>query len=285
MKLRANIVIILLLAVSLTVGCSKRNDVAQIGETLETTTEKPTKAQAPDIETPTIEMVEYEPYYSEPGDWYDDNGRLREPVEDNLWYHTPVIADMSRLCAVPEEVLNKASTRELVELVVNSRLNCLGETGEYDAGMELMRMRYNAMRELLAREDCAEAVLKYYEDYDIPLHRAFDYSLISEDWEWQEFIDKSLDIFDNEEYSAQINRDIFVKYNLNCCEWLMTQESYIKQLSDEQCIRTVEAVRKKSEELQKSDYSKSISNYFEKAMKNKPGRMSKYLAAIERTEG
>ena len=105
----------------------------------------------------------------------------------------------------------------------------------------------NAMRELLAREDCAEAVLKYYEDYDIPLHRAFDYSLISEDWEWQEFIDKSLDIFDNEEYSAQINRDIFVKYNLNCCEWLMTQESYIKQLSDEQCIRTVEAVRKKSE--------------------------------------
>ena len=29
-----------------------------------------------------------------------------------------------------------------------------------------------------------------------------------------EFIDKSLDIFDNEEYSAQINRDTFVKYNL-----------------------------------------------------------------------
>lgn len=135
MKLRANIVIILLFAVSLIVGCSKWNDGVQIGEALETTTEKPTKAQAPDIETPTIEMVEYEPYYSEPGDWYDDNGRLREPVEDNLWYHTPVIADMSRLCAVPEEVLNKASTWELVELVVNGRLNCLGETGEYDAGM------------------------------------------------------------------------------------------------------------------------------------------------------
>ena len=64
MKLRANIVIILLLAVSLTVGCSNSNDGVQIGEALETTTEKPTKAQAPDIETPTIEMVEYEPYYS-----------------------------------------------------------------------------------------------------------------------------------------------------------------------------------------------------------------------------
>lgn len=55
MKLRANIVIILLFVVSLIVGCSKWNDGVQIGEALETTTEKPTKAQAPDIETPTIE--------------------------------------------------------------------------------------------------------------------------------------------------------------------------------------------------------------------------------------
>ena len=33
------------------------------------------------------------------------------------------------------------------------------------------------------------------------------------------------------------------------------------------------------------DYSKTISNYFEEAIKNKPGRMSRYIAAIERTDG
>lgn len=47
MKLRANIVIILLFAVSLIVGCSKWNDGVQIGEALETTTENQPEHRPP----------------------------------------------------------------------------------------------------------------------------------------------------------------------------------------------------------------------------------------------
>lgn len=65
-------------------------------------------------------LMDFEPYYDNPADWYDSDGNVRMPIlEDyDLWENSPVFADRCQLCAIPQAVLDSISTKDLVELVL-----------------------------------------------------------------------------------------------------------------------------------------------------------------------
>lgn len=214
-------------------------------------------ARHKDVETET--PTEMEPYYNNVEDWYDADGNILMPVirDGDLWLNNLVYLDRRKLCELPDELLKTATTSELVILMTQCPRNYyMIKLDDIKFGMEEVKKTFNGLRELLNREDCVEEVLKFYNDYQIPEKKSFHE---------EEAIEAGLtdieDMLRVENFRKQISEDLQVRYALNSCEWVLTQEDIVNQLSDEQIKEIVKAVKEKNAQLQETEYADSIVNY------------------------
>lgn len=202
---------------------------------------------------------EFTPYFQNTADWYDGNS-IRMPVDNETWQENPIYLERCAMCAVPQEVLDNASTHELARLVIECPLGRLIVTQRgTEEGMKLLWRDFNGFRELLEREDCGETILEIYDAYNIPEEKAFDYSMISDEWTTDEFNEQIAEIFGNEEYLAQVIADSQTEYTVALCEWILAYESASGQIEPEDAA---DVILSKKHEKATSEFADCLDNYF-----------------------
>lgn len=232
--------------------------------------------------------VDYEPYFSEASDWRDGFDNVRMPIaeDENLWQSKPAYIERCELCAIPQEVIDNITTEELANLVIECPLGRQLMLSEgIDDGMTSFLRDFNGLRALLDREDCGTVIMNIYDSYHIPEEKAFDDSIISQDWSIEEFNEKAAEILQNDTYFAQIRADSQVRYIVNLCEWLLTQNKVTERLDEEDCESIITVICEKTSEKQESEYGESLDNYFlDKFEENLYGEMAVYGVVVSSAE-
>lgn len=250
-------IIVAMLAVSVVFsGCARHGEI-------DTETPAPTERVTEAPQNETLEVREAKPYYSNIDDWYDSDGKIVMPITQNreLWLNSPGYLDRIKLCALPEELLKSVSTADLVVLMTQCPRNYyMNMYGDVEEGMKEVEAGFNGLRELLEREDCAEEVLKFYKNYQIPEKKSFREETASEAG-----LTEIEDIIKVEEFNKQLDDDAEVGYALNSYEWVLTRAPIVNKLSDEQLQEIVKVMQEKNAQLQKTEYADSIENYLLKA--------------------
>ncbi len=213
----------------------------------------------------------YTPYYQEASQWYDKDGNIQTPItlDEELWQSTPIFSERCELCAIPDEVLQNATTEDLLQLVVDCKLNYLISLyGDVDMAMTRITECFNGIRELMSREDCGQVVLDMYNKYEIPFQKFFDDNIIGEFSDIQEFKDKVKCVLEDEEYFVQIRKDSQVANTLNILEWILTQKCVAEQFDTIAKEEVIQDVLNKTKQKNSTEYATFIEEYFISAIKN-----------------
>ena len=88
----------------------------------------------------------------------------------NVWKNFNTLEQMQEACQIPDNLLDKISTDDLVRICMEYplALNYIAYNQELD-GIKAVMNGFNGFAELKSRNDAAEALLSYYENVDVDL--------------------------------------------------------------------------------------------------------------------
>lgn len=116
--------------------------------------------------------------YSDEASWYED-GEVKFAINifDEKWKELDGREEMLAACQLPDKLLKKLSTYELLKLTEEYPM--LGEIYAADTteeGFRNVAYSFNGLRELLSRDDCLEVVCEEYKNLTFPEKCAISYS-------------------------------------------------------------------------------------------------------------
>lgn len=127
-----------------------------------------------DLQNFTAEKV----VYSDEADWYK-NGKAEFAINifDEEWKALYTQDEMIAACQIPDKILDKLTTAELLKLTEEYPLlsNMYG-MDTIEEGFQYIVSSFNGLQELLTREDCLEAVCEEYCNLVIPEEEIMDFS-------------------------------------------------------------------------------------------------------------
>lgn len=102
--------------------------------------------------------------------WEHEDGNIEYPVTENSdeWASFETHDEMVAACNIPEELLEKMSTEELVDLMLDYPL--LGDLRLYEnlnEGFYCLSQKSNVLAEILKREDGSQALLVAYDNLEL----------------------------------------------------------------------------------------------------------------------
>lgn len=117
-----------------------------------------------------VEDVHYAKPATTPKEWTKKGGEYKYPIDisDSKWKIYKTHEQMLQACNLPKEILETASTEELLELVFNYPLLC--DLYAYDSneqGIEAVARQFNVFEELLNRKDAADIFFQTYMNENI----------------------------------------------------------------------------------------------------------------------
>lgn len=97
-------------------------------------------------------------------EWFDSNGRVVYPKQpgSKAWKSAETHKELVELVQIPEGIIEDLSTEELLEAVENNPLFSFDIYDSVELGIEQMCSNFNAMDDLLQREDAAQAAWKHF---------------------------------------------------------------------------------------------------------------------------
>lgn len=168
-----------------------------------------------------VEEAEYPEAATDSNEWVvNEESEYEFPIDENSseWKEYDSHDEMIEACTIPEEVLQNASTEQLLEMVLDYPLLCdiyLYDTVE--EGIAKVASDFNGFQELMSRADFEENVLGRYLTTDIK------------------------DATDN-------NEEIFTEVSeIVLLEDILAQKDVIDSFSDEQIDTLVDSVEEKTE--------------------------------------
>ena len=186
--------------------------------------------------------------------------KVKYPVDYNMrkWKDFQTHNEMIDACNVPESILDKMSTDEVIDLVMDYPLLC--DIYAYDTlnqGLEALCEQNLAFEELFSREDGASMLLEYYKKFEISENTAIPAELLEEDFD--EIIDE---VSEKEELNEMILEDSEELTNEVTLETLLAQEEVLNNLSDMEKEELNKEAIKKLEEKSQSDLYKGLESVF-----------------------
>ena len=116
--------------------------------------------------------------YNNAADWYSD-GEVEFAINifDDEWKELYTQEEMIAACQIPDKLLKKLTTYELLKLTEEYPLLGNIYTGNtMEEGFQYIVDSFNGLRELLKREDCLAVVCEEYKNLTIPEEEEIDYS-------------------------------------------------------------------------------------------------------------
>ena len=183
-------------------------------------------------------------------DWEKNKkGEYQYPVncDDKRWKELSCHKEMMKACNVPEKILNKLSTEQLLELVLDYPLLCdIYAYNDVEVGIYTMATRFNAFSELLCRDDCSKMVLSRYLKTEI--------------------VEKNEN---NKKTFENITENVVL-------EDILAQKEVLEDLSEREKNKLVKCVEQKTEEKTQSDvYSENDRTFYDVIDKNGMNRKIK----------
>lgn len=180
-------------------------------------------------------------------------GKISFPIvaDDDMWNQFQSHDEMVMACNVPNELVEQASTDELLNLMLDYPL--LGDLMLYDnaeVGLEIMSQESNILAELLSRDDGATKLLNVYNNFEIK-----DISSISQETLQDIIMDQGvLENYLNddsirkgiEEDKENLVQNIFL-------ETVLAREDVIVKLTDGELTSLVNEVEEKMAEKESSE--------------------------------
>lgn len=126
-------------------------------------------------------MKEYPNCIHETKEWTKINGKYQYPVTpyDKKWGIYMNEAERYVACQIPQEILDKLNTEELLDLVLECpQIIDISLNDSIKDGVKTLAQYFNGMNELLARKDCLNIVSQYYAKYSIPKKQQLDYDAL-----------------------------------------------------------------------------------------------------------
>lgn len=111
-------------------------------------------------------------------DWYT-NGEIEFAIDifDDEWKDLYTQDEMIAACQIPDALLNKLTTYELLKLTEEyPLLSNMYAMDTIEEGFQYIVDSFNGLQELLNREDCLEVVYEEYCNLTIPEEEVIDYS-------------------------------------------------------------------------------------------------------------
>lgn len=187
--------------------------------------------------------------------WEDEDGNIEYPITEDSdeWGSLKTHDDMVAACNVPEELLEKMSTEELVDLMLDYPL--LGDLRMYDnlnEGFYFLSQNSNVLAEILKREDGAHELLAAYDGLELIEEKAEISNMLEEA---SEDSNSSLDIVNDEEYSNTIEDVSDSLKEDTFLEVALAQDDIIENLDKKELTKLSDVATEKVEE-------KAISNVY-----------------------
>ena len=116
--------------------------------------------------------------YSDEASWYED-GEVKFAISifDEEWKELDGREEMLAVCQLPDMLLKKLSTYELLKLTEECpMLGDIYAAETTEEGFRSVVNSFNGLRELLSREDCLEVVCEEYNNLILPEKCAISYS-------------------------------------------------------------------------------------------------------------
>lgn len=116
--------------------------------------------------------------YSDEASWYED-GEVKFAISifDEEWKELDGKEEMLAVCQLPDMLLKKLSTYELLKLTEeHPMLGDIYAAETTEEGFRNVVNSFNGLRELLSREDCLEVVCEEYNNLTFPEKCAISYS-------------------------------------------------------------------------------------------------------------
>ncbi|MCM1235509.1 MAG: hypothetical protein NC489_35870 [Ruminococcus flavefaciens] len=209
-------------------------------------------------------MKEYPNCIHGADEWKKVDGKYQYPVTpyDKEWGTYFSEAERHTACQIPQEILMKLTTEELLELVLDSPI--ILDMYVHDSIVEAVKglaQDFNGVHELLSREDCLAVVSHYYTNYDIPEKQQLDYDKLLGDSDTPNY-----DIIvDNDALLKKAGEDAKVMHTLNLCEAIIEIAFDSKKLSVREEQTLTEIILQKSKEKLKSECVEGISTETDQA--------------------
>ncbi len=183
--------------------------------------------------------------------WKKIDGKYQYPVTpyDKEWGNYTQTEEIYTACQIPQEILDRLTTEELLELVLDCpKLISINFYDSFEEGVKFLAERFNGMNELLAREDCLAVVSRYYSEYKIPEKQQLDYDALLPGDNPDYYT-----IINNEELMRKADEDTKVMLTLNLCEAVMEIASEENKMSTQEKQAVTKVILQKSVEKAKSE--------------------------------
>ena len=216
-----------------------------------------------------LETREYQPRYINIDDWINDDGGIKNPVDEEMWLNTPIFKERCELCTIPKTVIDTVSTKQLFELVIDSKINyIINIYDDVDEGMKAFGNAFNGLGELLEREDCTDVVLEFYKNYNIPRNKKFDTSIINERSSSEDLTEVAYEILNNETYYNQLMEDMKTRTIIKICEWILYSKINSYRENSNETIKVSRVINEKNRQKEDSDFLNTTSYYFTDKIEN-----------------
>ncbi len=116
--------------------------------------------------------------YNDEADWYS-SGKVEFAINifDDEWKDLHTQEEMIAACQIPDKLLRKLTTHDLLKLTEAYPLLGNIYTGNtIEEGFQYVIDSFNGLQELLKREDCLKVVCEEYDNLIIPEKQVIDYS-------------------------------------------------------------------------------------------------------------
>ncbi len=166
------------------------------------------------------EIIKNEKIITTNTDWIID-GEIVYPLtpSDEEWKKLFTETERVEACQIPDEIIDKLSSEELMNAVVEYPLmGTLYIYSDMQTGFNILIKNCNALRELLLRDDCIETVVKYYKTINIPENTIVD---------WPELVNEKYpevaanEIIDNPELLKYAHEDAKIIYACDLSEMIL----------------------------------------------------------------
>lgn len=190
-------------------------------------------------------------------DW-TDYGKIVYPVtpSDDEWKELFTETERVEACQIPDEIISKLSSEELIDAVVEYPLiGTLYLYTDMQTGFDILTEQCNALKELLSRTDCVEAVKQYYHSIEIPMDTIV---------EWSEFVDEdhpedaANEIIENHELLKLAHEDAKVIYACDLTEMILAVK--YQDMEQYEIDEVISMVLEKKDQKNQSEIFKNVND-------------------------
>lgn len=205
-------------------------------------------------------------------EWIKDDRVIEYPITSDSvqWKKFTTHKQMVEACTIPDEIIEKLSTQELIGMIMDYPLLCdLYYYDTYEQGLYTLVSQFNGLRELLRRKDGISELIKYYKSYDIPKEPLISKKVTDElnDTNNEMYDKKLAGILKNGAKADALQTDFKVIANVELLEVLLTNDIVLDSSSQKQKEEILDIALEKYSKKIESDLFTGKENTFYRVVK------------------